>query len=410
MSTIKVTPEQLLHVSKQIEQGRQQLESIRSDLIARIGFIESQWTGATQERFFYDFLQSRPVLDRALESMVKSSQDLKIIAERFKQADQEQVSVGAVAGSIALQKMVSNSNHNSDKTEYTMVYNTQFRKMMPTDKDGNVTPETLRAYERDTGSLDMKSAPDVEPEGEDIMQYQVNELKNGVYPFSGEPVSENRARLLITSLQASNMLMAFTGMYKRGYKVPKNGLKLSKDVVAKPGHVPNKTLNDNPILSKTNKGLEVQYTNHAGNRIVWVEQNPKNIPHAINAAKNSRDTGKVVEGKVGEFVESHVGVTGFGVEVKNVDNKLRVTDLDVVTNSQIIEVKKSAGAVKIDQIDRLVDINHKEFFNHNKKEVVLYIDAPLENTGPIASGKIDYAKSKGVKVVNSLDELREVLK
>ena len=410
MSTIKVTPEQLLYVSKQIEQGRQQLESIRSDLSARIGFIESQWEGATQERFFYDFQQSRPVLDRALESMVKSSQDLKAIAVRFQQADQEQVSVGAVAGSIALQKLVSDSNHNSDKTEYTMVYNTQFRKMMPTDKDGNVTPETLRAYERDTGSLDMKSAPDVGSEGEDIMQYQVDELKNGVYPFSGEPVSENRARLLITSLQASNMLMAFAGMYNRGYKVPKSGLKLSKDIAAKPGHVPNKTLHDNPILSKTNKGLEVQYTNHAGNRIVWIEQNPKNIPHAIDAAKNSRDTGKVVEGKVGEFVESHVGVTGFGVEVKNVDNKLRVTDLDVVTNSQIIEVKKSAGAVKIDQIDRLVDINHKEFFNHNKKEVVLYIDAPLENTGPIASGKIDYAKSKGIKVVNSLDELREVLK
>ncbi|MCM3134080.1 WXG100 family type VII secretion target [Paenibacillus polysaccharolyticus] len=410
MSTIKVTPEQLLHVSKQIEQGRRQLESIRSDLSARIGYIESQWEGATQERFFYDFQQSRPVLDRALESMVKSSQDLKAIAVRFQQADQEQVSVGAVAGSIALQKLVSDSNHNPDTPEYTMVYNTQFRKMMPTDKDGNVIPETLRAYERDTGSLDMKSAPDVGPEGEDIMQYQVDELKNGVYPFSGEPVSENRARLLITSLQASNMLMAFAGMYNRGYKVPKSGLKLSKDIAAKPGHVPNKTLHDNPILSKTNKGLEVQYTNHAGNRIVWIEQNPKNIPHAIDAAKNSRDTGKVVEGKVGEFVESHVGVTGFGVEVKNVDNKLRVTDLDVVTNSQIIEVKKSAGAVKIDQIDRLVDINHKEFFNHNKKEVVLYIDAPLENTGPIASGKIDYAKSKGVKVVNSLDELREVLK
>lgn len=228
MSTIKVTPEQLLHVSKQIEQGRQQLESIRSDLTARISFIESQWAGATQERFFFDFQQSRPVLDRALESMVKSSQDLKVIAERFQQADREQVSVGAVAGLIALQKKESNSNHNSDKAEYTMVYNTQFRRMMPTDKDGNVTPETLRAYERDTGSLDMKSGPDVEPEGEDIMQYQVNELKNGVHPFSGEPVSENRAKLLITSLQASNMLMAFTGIYNRGYKVPKGGLKFSK--------------------------------------------------------------------------------------------------------------------------------------------------------------------------------------
>ncbi|WP_186380976.1 WXG100 family type VII secretion target [Paenibacillus xylanexedens] len=228
MSTIKVTPEQLLHVSKQIEQGRQQLESIRDDLTARIGFIESQWSGATQERFFYDFQQSRPVLDRALESMVNSSQSLSTIAERFQQADQEQFSLGAITGLIAMKEMGFYTNHNADTPEYTMVYNTLYRRMMPTDKDGNVTPETLRAYERDTGSLEMKHAPDVEPEGEDIIQYQVNELKNGVYPFSGEPVSENRAKLLITSLQVSNVLMGFTGIYNRGYKVPKGGLKFSK--------------------------------------------------------------------------------------------------------------------------------------------------------------------------------------
>jgi len=51
-----------------------------------------------------------------------------------------------------------------------------------------------------------------------------------------------------------------------------------------------------------------------------------------------------------------------------------------------------------------------EFFNYKKKEVILYIDAPLENTGRIASERIEYIKSKGIKVVNSLEELREVLK
>lgn len=122
MSTIKVTPEELLHVSKQIEQGRQQLEGIRNDLTARIGFIQSQWAGATQERFFYDFQQSRFVLDRALESMVKSSQDLMSIAERFEQADQEQVSLGAVAGQIVAHTLM---NHNTGNTENErrMVYN-----------------------------------------------------------------------------------------------------------------------------------------------------------------------------------------------------------------------------------------------------------------------------------------------
>ncbi|WP_153977068.1 hypothetical protein [Paenibacillus xylanilyticus] len=85
------------------------------------------------------------------------------------------------------------------------------------------------------------------------------------------------------------------------------------------------------------------------------------------------------------------------MEIKNLENKLRVTDLDVVTNSQIIEVKKSAGAVKTDQIDRLVDTNNKEFFNYDKKEVVLYIDAPLEKAGPIASEKLIISGARASK-------------
>lgn len=52
----------------------------------------------------------------------------------------------------------------------------------------------------------------------------------------------------------------------------------------------------------------------------------------IEVVKNSWDIGKVVEGKVGEFVDCYVGVIGFGVEIKNLDNKLRVMDLDVVMN------------------------------------------------------------------------------
>lgn len=244
----------------------------------------------------------------------------------------------------------------------------------------------------------------------DIYDEQISAFKEGHHPITGESIPAWQAAVSIGGLQTAKLVLAFTGTYNKGYKVPKEGLRLPKDRKVTPSHLQTKILHDNPMVSKTNKGLEVEYTNQAGNKIVWVEHNPKNITNAIEAAKHSRDTGKIVEGKVGEFVDRHVGVTGFGVEIKNAENKLRVTDLDVVTNSQIIEVKKSAGAVKTDQIDRLVDMNNKEFFNYKKKEVILYIDAALENTGRIASEKIDYIESKGVKVVNSLEELREVLK
>ncbi|WP_127547353.1 WXG100 family type VII secretion target [Paenibacillus amylolyticus] len=413
MSTIKVTPEELLHVSKQIEQGRQQLEGIRNDLTARIGFIQSQWAGATQERFFYDFQQSRFVLDRALESMVKSSQDLMSIAERFDQADQEQVSLGAVAGQIVAHTMM---NHNTGNTENErrMVYNPLFRVNMPASKAEDGMPgqkEFVKYWEQGGTYEEMRAGPKQPEFGVgDIYDEQISAFKEGHHPITGESIPAWQAAVSIGGLQTAKLVLAFTGTYNKGYKVPKEGLRLPKDRKVKPSHLQTKILHDNPMVSKTNKGLEVEYTNQAGNKIVWVEHNPKNITNAIEAAKHSRDTGKIVEGKVGEFVDRHVGVTGFGVEIKNAENKLRVTDLDVVTNSQIIEVKKSAGAVKTDQIDRLVDMNNKEFFNYKKKEVILYIDAALENTGRIASEKIDYIESKGVKVVNSLEELREVLK
>ena len=57
-----------------------------------------------------------------------------------------------------------------------------------------------------------------------------------------------------------------------------------------------------PNKVKTNKWIEVEFTNPSGNTIKYVEQNPKNIPNAIESAKNSSNAGKSVEGKVWDFV------------------------------------------------------------------------------------------------------------
>ncbi|MGG3504891.1 hypothetical protein ABES58_05335 [Paenibacillus lautus] len=88
----------------------------------------------------------------------------------------------------------------------------------------------------------------------------------------------------------------------------------------------------------------------------------------------------------------------------------RATDVDIATNTQIIEVKKSVGAVKIDQIDRLTNPNNIDFFNYESKEVILYIDEPLKTLNKFDLEKIEYAKSQGVTIVNSLEELGSVLK
>ncbi|MGL4393730.1 MAG: hypothetical protein ACRCS8_00675, partial [Brevinema sp.] len=168
-------------------------------------------------------------------------------------------------------------------------------------------------------------------------------------------------------------------------------------------------LND-PTKVKTNKGIEVEFTNPSGNTIKYVEQNSKNIPNAIESAKNSSNVGKAIEGKVGNFVQQKTEVTGFGLEVLNSSGG-KVTDLDVVTKSQIIEVKKSASSLKIDQIDRLIDQTNPQFFNFENKEVIIYIEESIEGiTNPKTLEKIQYIQEKGIKIVNSLDELEGVIK
>ncbi|MFE6074957.1 WXG100 family type VII secretion target [Paenibacillus sp. NPDC057886] len=231
MSTIKVTPEQLLHVSRQIEQGRQQLEGIRNDLTARIGFIQSQWAGATQERFFYDFQQSRPVLDRALEGMVKSSQDLMAIAERFEQADQEQVSLGAIVGQIAASTALNKTTESSDD-QRGMVYNPTFRVYVPASEAGNgmTGQKEFSEYWKNGGAYEeMRGGPkQPEPSGGDIYDEQISAFKEGYHPVTGEAIPVWQAGISIASLQFGKIALAFTGMYIRGYKVPKEGLKFSK--------------------------------------------------------------------------------------------------------------------------------------------------------------------------------------
>ncbi|MEK3877605.1 hypothetical protein [Paenibacillus sp. FSL M7-0420] len=170
----------------------------------------------------------------------------------------------------------------------------------------------------------------------------------------------------------------------------------------------NVELND-PIKIKTNKGMEVEFINSSGNTLKYVEQNPKNIPNAIESAKNSFNAGKAVEGKVGNFVQQKTEVTGFGVEVKNLTLDKRATDIDIATNTHFIEVKKSVSAIKTAQIDRLTNPNNIDFFNREFKNVILYIDEPMKNLNKFDMEKIEFAKSQGVTIVNSLEELGRVL-
>ena len=73
-------------------------------------------------------------------------------------------------------------------------------------------------------------------------------------------------------------------------------------------------------------------------------------------------------------------------------------------------MKKSAGSIERSQIDRLIDIDNDTFLNYDRKEVILYIDEPLSRANSNALRDIEYAREKGVIIINSLEDLRKVVK
>lgn len=215
MSTIKVTPEQLHHVSNQVDQARQQLEHIRSELTRQIMFVQMMWMGATQERFYYEFEQSRPILDKALESMVGISKELKEIATRFENVDAEKVSLGSAVGAVGagvMMKTLGNDASTEDKG-YRMAQVNVYGKLMwmPVNENGVTDQAALQAYKKDQGHLDINrmQATDAEAPGEDIYAMQIKAFENGIHPFTGEPVSDKYAQMMLTSLKFSQLFMAF---------------------------------------------------------------------------------------------------------------------------------------------------------------------------------------------------------
>lgn len=214
MSTIKVTPEQLHHVSNQVDQARQQLEHIRGDLTRQIMFIQMMWMGATQERFFYEFEQSRPILDKALESMVNTSKELQDIATRFQDADAQLVSLGGATGAVGAIAIMTNSAGDSSSGDkgYRMAQINMFGKWvwMPVNEDGDADQAALQAYEKDHGHLDVNrmEGVKVEPPGDDIFSLQIKAFQNGIHPYTGETVSDSYARTMVTSLKFAQVFMA----------------------------------------------------------------------------------------------------------------------------------------------------------------------------------------------------------
>ncbi|SHJ99768.1 toxin 50 [Clostridium cavendishii DSM 21758] len=158
------------------------------------------------------------------------------------------------------------------------------------------------------------------------------------------------------------------------------------------------------------KGTATDYTNKAGNKVRINGKAKNTVKGSIDAKKNNpKNDGEQVEGEVGEYVNSKKDVTSFGDKVKNLTTGENAGDIDVATEDELIEVKKSMSSFKETQIEKYINDEDPNFFNYAKKKVILYVKETIEmnkyNTEIIAN-----LKSKGVEVVNSLEELGRMLK
>lgn len=98
---------------------------------------------------------------------------------------------------------------------------------------------------------------------------------------------------------------------------------------------------------------------------------------------------------------------GTGIELK-LQNKLKAGDIDILTESHIIEIKKSLSALDEKQLDKLINPSNKNYFNYDNREVIYYIeDVTVKNK--TQSDLVEKLKDQNIKLISSLEELKEVV-
>ncbi|WP_025716204.1 WXG100 family type VII secretion target [Paenibacillus sp. 1-18] len=87
MTTIKVTPEQLISVSKQFDFAQKTAIQMNSQLIQQISFMQQSWDGITKEQFYYRFQTSQKNMTGFVTLTDSIARELRHHAEKFRLAD-----------------------------------------------------------------------------------------------------------------------------------------------------------------------------------------------------------------------------------------------------------------------------------------------------------------------------------
>ena len=168
-------------------------------------------------------------------------------------------------------------------------------------------------------------------------------------------------------------------------------------------------------------GKKTKYENNSKTVFEIAEQNSKDINNAIQSRlSNKKDIGKIVEGKVADYIMNNTNETvkKIGAKVKALSGKKikkekiggDIGDLDIMTDNYLIEVKSSVQSVKFSQIEKYLDINNPEYINVGDKKVILYIDRGLEGASVEHLEEVEKSRELGAIIVTDLEELGRILR
>ncbi|WP_339303839.1 WXG100 family type VII secretion target [Paenibacillus sp. FSL R5-0519] len=87
MQRIQVHPDVLDEKARLVQQKKQELERMVRELEKSIYLLQSDWSGVTGERFFWDFMQAKEVFPTTLGLLDKIQNEFTFIAKNFRTTD-----------------------------------------------------------------------------------------------------------------------------------------------------------------------------------------------------------------------------------------------------------------------------------------------------------------------------------
>ncbi|WP_228469524.1 YwqJ-related putative deaminase [Paenibacillus sp. JNUCC31] len=112
------------------------------------------------------------------------------------------------------------ANQEPKEKGYRMVYDSFWHIWRPVGENGVIDQAAMQAYEKDQGILDyatLRQDPHPVEPVQDIYQLQIKAFELGIHPFTGEPVPDSYAKMMVTTLKWNQVnmgvQMVVDGMY-----------------------------------------------------------------------------------------------------------------------------------------------------------------------------------------------------